>query len=115
MDRAPPFLGARVSFDFVLVAAKLPEIFHALGVTLFVWIVSLIGAGFLGFLVAVGRRFGPRWLGLALGGYVEIFRGTPFLIQLFLLALFYWGLVEICGWLGRLGEARLSRLKFAGA
>ena len=220
-------------FDYALVAAKLPEIFHALGVTLFVWIVGLVGACLLGFLVAVARRFGPRWLDLALGAYVEVFRGTPFLIQLFLLyfggpyvglsldaipagllglsvygaayfseifragfeavpsghveagecvglsraqivrrillpemtmlvlpacvnmavvllketavmsvitvpeltltisaigtefyafveslfllALFYWGLVEICGWLGRLGEARLSRFRFAAA
>lgn len=78
-------MGARVRFDFALVASRLPEIFHALGVTLMVWIVSLIGACLLGFLVAVGRRFGPRWLDAVLGAYVEVFRGTPFLIQLFLL------------------------------
>ena len=72
-------------FDFALVASRLPEIFHALGVTLFMWIIGLIGACVLGFLVAVARRFGPRLLGVALGGYVELFRGTPFLIQLFLL------------------------------
>jgi polar amino acid transport system permease protein len=74
-----------VRFDFALVASRLPEIFHALGVTLFMWIVGLIGASVLGFFVAVARRFGPRWLNLALGAYVELFRGTPFLIQLFLL------------------------------
>jgi len=218
-------------FDFALVASRLPEIFHALGVTLMVWIASLIAAAILGFLVAVGRRFGARWLNYSLSAYVELFRGTPFLIQLFLLyfggpyvglsldaipagivglsiygaayfseifragfeavprghveagecvglnrsqivrrillpemtmlvlpasvnmsiillketavmsvitvpeltltisaigtefyafveslfllALFYWGLVEICGWLGRFGESRLSRFRFA--
>jgi polar amino acid transport system permease protein len=78
-------LGAGVKFDYALVASKLPEIFSALGVTLFVWIISLIGAALLGFLVAVARRYGPRWLDLALGAYVEVFRGTPFLIQLYLL------------------------------
>ena len=222
-----------MKFDFALVASRLPEIFHALGVTLFVWVVGLIGACLFGFLVAVGRRYGPRWLDWALGAYVEVFRGTPFLIQLFLLyfggpyvglslepvpagllglsvygaayfseifragfeavprghveagecvglsraqivrrillpemtmlvlpavvnmaiallketavmqvisvpeltsvvgnigteyyafveaffllALFYWGLVEICGWLGRLSETRLSRFRFAAA
>ena len=78
-------MGARVRFDFALVASRLPEIFHALGVTLGVWIVSLISSAILGFLVAVGRRFGPRWLDYLLGAYVELFRGTPFLIQLFLL------------------------------
>jgi len=220
-------------FDYALVASKLPEILHALGVTLFVWILSLIGAVLLGFFVAAARRYGPKWLDLALGAYVEVFRGTPFLIQLFLLyfggpyaglsldaipagllalsvygaayyseifragfeavprghveageclgltraqivgrillpemtmlvlpasvnmaiilmketavlsvvtvpeltltisvigtefysfveclfllALFYWGLTEICGWLGRIGEARLSRFRFAAA
>ena len=220
-------------FDFALVASRLPEILQALGVTLLMWIVGVIGACILGFLVAVARRYGPRWLDLALGGYVEVFRGTPFLIQLFLLyfggpyvglslepipagllglsvygaayfseifrsgfeavpnghveagecvglsrvqivrrillpemtmlvlpaavnlaiallkdtavmqvisvpelttkvgnigteyyafvesfsllALFYWGLVEICGWLGRISEARLSRFRFAAA
>jgi polar amino acid transport system permease protein len=74
-----------VRFDFALVASRLPEIIHALGVTLAVWIVSLIGAAALGFVVAVARRFGPRWLNHVLGAYVELFRGTPFLIQLFLL------------------------------
>lgn len=72
-------------FDFALVASKLPEIFQALGVTVSVWIASLIGAFVLGFIVAVARRFGPRWLDALLGAYVEVFRGTPFLIQLFLL------------------------------
>jgi polar amino acid transport system permease protein len=74
-----------VKFDFALVASRLPEILQALGVTLFVWVVGLIGACLLGFLVAVARRYGPRRLDWALGAYVEVFRGTPFLIQLFLL------------------------------
>jgi len=56
-----------------------------MGVTLGVWIVSLIGATLLGSVVAVGRRYGPRWLNWILLAYVEVFRGTPFLIQLFLL------------------------------
>src|SRR5271163_1705004 len=78
-------LGARVRFDYALVASKLPEIFHALGITLYTWILGLVGACALGFVVAVSRRYGPRPLDLALGAYVELFRGTPFLIQLFLL------------------------------
>ena len=222
-----------MTFDYQLVLSRVPGIFHALGITLFMWIIGLIGACILGFAVAVARRYGPRWLDWLLGIYVEIFRGTPFLIQLFLLyfggpyaglsldavpagllalsvygaayfseifrggfaavpaghveagecvglsryqivkrillpemtmlvlpasinmavilmketavmsvitvpelthtissigteffafveslfllALFYWGLVEICGWIGRIGEARLSRYRFAPA
>jgi polar amino acid transport system permease protein len=78
-------VGARVSFDVALIASKAPEILAALGVTIFVWLASLVGAILLGFLTAVGRRYGPRWLDLALLAYVEVFRGTPFLVQLFLL------------------------------
>ncbi len=72
-------------FDYALVVSKLPDVFSALGVTIGIWIVSLVFAVALGFLVAVARRYGPRWLNALLGAYVEIFRGTPFLIQLFLL------------------------------
>ncbi len=74
-----------MSFDYALILSRLPDVFGALGVTLSIWIVSLAGATVLGFLVAVARRYGPRWLGWILGAYVELFRGTPFLIQLFLL------------------------------
>ena len=72
-------------FDFALVLAKLPDVLNALGVTLFVWVAALFGALALGFIVAVARRNGPVWINRLLGFYVEFFRGTPFLIQLFLL------------------------------
>jgi polar amino acid transport system substrate-binding protein len=36
----------------------------------------------LGLLVALGRLYGPRWLDLLLAAYVEVLRGTPFLLQL---------------------------------
>ncbi len=72
-------------FDYNLILQKAPDILSALGVTIFVWVASLIGAAVLGFLVAVARRYGPGWLNWALLAYVELFRGTPFLVQLFLL------------------------------
>jgi polar amino acid transport system substrate-binding protein len=39
----------------------------------------------IGLLVAVGRLYGPRWLGLLLETYVEFLRGTPLLLQLFVI------------------------------
>jgi len=36
-------------------------------------------------LLAFGRRDGPRWVRLLIGGYVEVIRNTPFLVQLFIL------------------------------
>ena len=78
-------MGAAVRFDYALILSRLPDILSALGVTIGVWIASLIGATAIGFGVAVARRFGPRSVDAVLLGYVELFRGTPFLIQLFLL------------------------------
>jgi polar amino acid transport system substrate-binding protein len=39
----------------------------------------------IGILVAVGRLYGPAWIRLPLGVYVEILRGTPLLLQLFII------------------------------
>jgi polar amino acid transport system substrate-binding protein len=39
----------------------------------------------IGLLVAVGRLYGPRWLGIPLEAYVEFLRGTPLLLQLFVI------------------------------
>lgn len=68
-----------------LLRAALPDLLRAIGVTLGTWTAGVAGALLLGFVIALARRYGPRWLGLLLQGYVELIRGTPFLIQLFLL------------------------------
>lgn len=39
----------------------------------------------IGLTVAVGRVYGPRWLGVLLGVYVEVVRGTPLLLQLYMI------------------------------
>ena len=39
----------------------------------------------LGLLVAIGRLYGPRWLNWLLTIYVEFLRGTPLLLQLFVI------------------------------
>jgi polar amino acid transport system permease protein len=68
-----------------LIESHLPEILRAAGITLLMWIAGTIGAAILGFFVSIGRRYGPMPLDLILRAYVALFRGTPFLIQLFLL------------------------------
>jgi polar amino acid transport system substrate-binding protein len=60
-----------------------------------------------GLLVAVGRLYGPRWLDWVLTVYVELLRGTPVLMQLFVI---YYLLPEIgvkidAFWAGVLGLA----------
>jgi polar amino acid transport system substrate-binding protein len=39
----------------------------------------------IGVLVAIGRLYGPRWVAWPLGGYVELLRGTPLLLQLYVI------------------------------
>lgn len=74
-----------MTFDINLILDSLPAIFKGALVTLSLWIGGTIGAVVLGFLVAVIRRYGPKAAATALALCVEVLRGTPFLIQIFLL------------------------------
>jgi polar amino acid transport system substrate-binding protein len=58
---------------------------RAAGVTVVLACLSMPMAIVLGILVALGRLYGPRWLGYPLALYVEILRGTPLLMQLFVI------------------------------
>jgi polar amino acid transport system substrate-binding protein len=48
----------------------------------------------IGLLVAIGRLYGPRWLNPPLEAYVEFLRGTPLLLQLFVI---YYVLPQLIG------------------
>ena len=50
--------------------------------------ISLVAAVF----GALARTSGPQWLRILVGGYVEIIRNTPFLVQLFLI---FFGLPQL--------------------
>jgi polar amino acid transport system permease protein len=74
-----------MSFDLALLGSFAPAIVKATGMTLLLWIVCA-GLGLvLGFVIAVARRYGPRFVDRLLFVPVEIIRGTPFLVQVFLL------------------------------
>jgi polar amino acid transport system permease protein len=52
-----------------------------------------LGIGLLiGFPAALARVYGPKWLRWIVTGYIEILRGTPVLVQLFLI---YYGLPQL--------------------
>ena len=65
--------------------------------TIVLWLVGSAFGAVIGFLIAVARRYGPRPLDLLLMGYVEVIRGTPFLIQAYLL---YFGGPYLCAGFG---------------
>ncbi|MGF3023152.1 amino acid ABC transporter permease [Methylobacterium aquaticum] len=74
-----------MSFDVAVILGALPAILSGLQVTLGIWLASTAMGAVLGFVVAALRHFGPQPLALALRLAVEVLRGTPFLVQIFLL------------------------------
>ena len=72
------------SIDFILWGAS-----HTLEISLMAFVVALLIAYAVG--IARARRL-PIWASLPLGAYVEVFRGTPLLVQLFVI---YYGLPQL--------------------
>lgn len=67
----------------------LPELLKGAGITLLLTVEGLSAGFVLGLLATLARTYGSKfWRGLAIG-YIELFRGTPLLVQLFLI---YYGL-----------------------
>jgi polar amino acid transport system substrate-binding protein len=58
----------------------------------------------LGLLIALGRLYGPRILRTTLAGYVELIRGTPLMLQLFVL--FY--LLKLPPWVAGIGGLAIN-------
>jgi polar amino acid transport system permease protein len=57
--------------------------------TLLLSLVAFLGGGVLGLLIAILRTASSRFVRLLTSGYIQLFQGTPVLMQLFL---FYYGL-----------------------
>lgn len=67
----------------------LPDLLRGMSVTLLLTAQGLIAGFVLGLLATLARTYGSKfWRRLAVG-YIELFRGTPLLVQLFLI---YYGL-----------------------
>jgi polar amino acid transport system permease protein len=77
---------------FAFFTRFLPDLLNGAGLTLLLTVEGLSAGFVLGLLAALGRVYGGRiWHGLAIG-YIELFRGTPLLVQLFLI---YYGLPSL--------------------
>ena len=70
----------------------LPALLRAALITLILSCASMLLAVAAGVLIASGRVYGARPLQVLLTGYVEVIRGTPLLLQLFVL---YFGLASV--------------------
>lgn len=74
-----------MSFDITILTNSWREILDGLVLTLFIWIAGTALGLLVGLAVAVGQLFGGSLLAWPLTFYVALMRGTPFLIQLFVL------------------------------
>lgn len=71
--------------DVALFSQYGPALLSGFAMTILCWIVGTACGMALGLVIELARRFGPRWLGWPIRAYVEFVRGTPFLVQLFVL------------------------------
>lgn len=74
------------------VTAYLPSFLRAAAITLALSCLSMALAVIVGILVAAGRVYGPSIVRVPLTVYVELVRGTPLLLQLFVI---YYGLSSV--------------------
>ena len=78
--------------DFTLIYEAWPLFLEGLTLTCLLTIMSCMLGTALGCGCAWGRLHGPRWLRSLLTVYVELFRNTPFIIQIFFL---YFGMASL--------------------
>jgi His/Glu/Gln/Arg/opine family amino acid ABC transporter permease subunit len=76
---------------FSFAATYFPYIARGIVVTAELTVLSLCGSLALGLLGALAKGSGRRWLAIIATGYVEVLRGTPALLQIFVI---YFGLAS---------------------
>jgi polar amino acid transport system permease protein len=74
-----------ISLDFLAVLAEWPLLLKGAAATLLLTAISAVLGMVLGVACAWARTYGGAPLKLVVGGYVELIRNTPFIVQLFFL------------------------------
>lgn len=88
--------------EFLQIA--LPEFYAGTLVSIRIAAVGLTIGTLVGLPVALARVYGTTWLRRSMIAYIELFRGTPLLVQLFIV---YYGLPDVGLTLSRFGSAYL--------
>ena len=71
--------------DFAIFEQYGPSLLRGFGVTILCWLLGTVFGMALGLVIALIQRYAPRWVGWIIQIYIEVIRGTPFLVQLFVL------------------------------
>lgn len=81
-----------MSFDFSLITDSIPKMLMGLGLTLQLLIISAVLGLLLAFLLLLMRISGRWWLNFPAQVYIYVFRGTPILVQIFIV---YYGFPQL--------------------
>lgn len=71
--------------DLSILLQYWPILLNGFGLTILCWLLGTVFSMVLGLIISLAQRYGPRPLGWLIQAYIEIIRGTPFLVQLFVL------------------------------
>ncbi|QPC91849.1 amino acid ABC transporter permease [Mesorhizobium sp. INR15] len=71
--------------QFLSLAGSYPLALRGLGMTVMLSLISLVLGTLLGFGLGILRSSGNRLIGMVIGAWVDLIRGTPFLVQIFLI------------------------------
>jgi len=77
-----------MDYDFSVITDHWQFLAYGVGVTFALAAFSGVTSIVAGFVVALARLYGPRWLGPPLAAYVEFLRGTPVMLQLYFIFFF---------------------------
>jgi polar amino acid transport system permease protein len=81
-----------MTFYFGDILRELPLLLEALWISIYITAVSFLLGSAIGVLLSMAKMGGSRTLRLFSGGYIELIRNTPLLVQLYLL---YFGLGQL--------------------
>ena len=99
--------------DWMEILAKyLPYFIDGVIITIKLTLVGLVLGAVIGMPAAIGRVYGGKWIRRLCVGYIELFRGTPILVQLFVV---YFGFPELGLTLSRMTSAYLVMALNSGA
>ncbi len=71
--------------DLSILLQYWPILLSGFGLTILCWLLGTVFSMALGLVISLMQRYGPRPLRWLIQVYIEIIRGTPFLVQLFVL------------------------------
>lgn len=71
--------------DLSILVQYWPTLLSGFELTIYCWVLGTVLSMVLGLMISLAQRYGPRPLGWLIQAYVEVIRGTPFLVQLFVL------------------------------